>query len=286
MTRSPDLSLDASGLLESDYGALSAEALTVPDGIRLARGGLVTPSLWCSVKTPPQPVPRDLLARFVALVDAGDESFLEFARRFGLLGLCRHGLPWTHNPQCRPRYGERHREPLTRWRAFASAARATLRVAASLHQGERPAIDDLPAAAGPVLLGVGSAGRSAAQHLIQSCVTTWLKFGDVRPIFSWPTGFRARLPGNGQPRVTLGGGSLFAALALQLLMAVSLSDGLAVCSGCNTTYPVHRRPAAGRRNYCPRCRELGRPLRDAQRDRRAGLSKRRKGRHGKAHTQA
>src|ERR1700682_234453 len=46
--------------------------------------------------------PDDLLRRFVALTGAKDEKILGFARRWGLLGLCEHGLPSEHNREIDP----------------------------------------------------------------------------------------------------------------------------------------------------------------------------------------
>ena len=37
-----------------------------------------------------------LLAEFLSLVDSPDDKFASFARRRGVLGLCRHGLPYPH----------------------------------------------------------------------------------------------------------------------------------------------------------------------------------------------
>lgn len=38
------------------------------------------------------------LESFTALADASDVAIVEYAREHGVLGLCAHSLPWTHNP--------------------------------------------------------------------------------------------------------------------------------------------------------------------------------------------
>jgi hypothetical protein len=46
--------------------------------------------------------PLNLLDRFLAIVESpdSDASVLKFASRWGLLSLCKHGLPIGHNPGC------------------------------------------------------------------------------------------------------------------------------------------------------------------------------------------
>ena len=111
---------------------------------------------------------RDLLTRFVRLAEADGGKVLEFAREHGVLGICRHGLPASHNPEpsdihpvlwphlisswCLPQrwvgqqpeepligsgFSEPERwmywEPIEAWRRFAADARAILNFAAELH---------------------------------------------------------------------------------------------------------------------------------------------------------
>ena len=112
---------------------------------------------------------------------------------------------------------------------------------------------------------------------ISVAVNGWLELGHVLPLFSWG--------GTGPALVTLGarvswfnresqaewlpnmpllqGTSLFGALAVQLLMAVSRTGGLAICSGCGAPYVPKRRPNPRRRRYCPQC-GLKAAWRDAQ----------------------
>jgi hypothetical protein len=47
--------------------------------------------------------------------------------------------------------------------------------------------------------------------------------------------------------------SLLAALACQLAFAIARGESLFLCSACSQPYTPTRRPAAGRRHYCPEC---------------------------------
>ncbi len=90
-----------------------------------------------------------LLTEFVNLVEARDLVILEFARRWGPLQLCKHGLPWqvhSLHRHCgveevpgRPGWG---RELLDYWCMHATGAMATLRVARKLQAGQLGEADD------------------------------------------------------------------------------------------------------------------------------------------------
>jgi hypothetical protein len=87
-----------------------------------------------------------LLEGFIRLADASPEAVHTFARRWGVLGICHHGLPATHNPRppelpsrsgtatwCYPlRQSGWYWEPLDIWHDFARRARAVLNLAAAM----------------------------------------------------------------------------------------------------------------------------------------------------------
>jgi hypothetical protein len=68
--------------------------------------------------------------------------------------------------------------------------------------------------------------------------------------------------------------SALSLVAVQLILAVTRAEGLAVCSGCGAPYLTNHQPLAGKRvgrwiakrNYCHTCRKSGVPQRDAARD--------------------
>lgn len=97
-------------------------------------------------------------------------------------------------------------------------------------------------------------GMSIARNDLVSAVQNWLQLGAVAPVFTWPsTG----------PDVLMGGSGVFAAIGVQIMMAISRSGGLAICSACGRAYVPHRRLAANRRHYCEDCTSTGAPVRDA-----------------------
>jgi len=136
----------------------------VPEDLNLVGGHLTWPRNG-SVRPAELPGPAfPILDRFARLVSADDQEVLAFARKWGPLHLCRHGLPASHLPRRVWRFAtevtgafeddaadnyrpcgapglRRLREPLARWRQFAGEAQAILNVAASLHRENRAPIE-------------------------------------------------------------------------------------------------------------------------------------------------
>jgi hypothetical protein len=235
-------------------------------------------------------VDKGFLNDFIALADAPDEQIAAYARKWGVLGVCSHGCARTHPPHlgatgmlsghctplgwehCAPpeRAFTRAHEPLQYWRCLARQARGMLQLASALHRGvaSHPDIwDDLQL--GPEQTSMGrSESTGWPNFFLTALVNQWLVNGDVRPHFAW------NLDGAG-PAVTLGvsplpisddflealahlmpdyqGTSLFGALAVQLLLACSRAEGLAICSSCGTPYVPPRRPSASRHRFCTKC---------------------------------
>jgi len=276
--------LALAGMVDPGSGLIGVTSVTVgepllPPYLRLERDELV----W-SLKSPAgkrvrlrQGDTRGMLDAFVRIRD-GDEA-LRFAQRYGVLGICEHGLPASHNPPpffpglghkqtwCYPRglTGGLAREPVERWLRFARQANSLSRIAAAAHRNEAINPDDWrivfedfeDMTAAPENL---DAARANLTMLLDQW---WLPLGNVRPSFSWLDGpepaFRLR-----------SGGYAFGVLAVQLMMAVGNAHALALCSGCGNVYMRQgRKPQAGRRNYCPECLDRGVPARDRQRDSRA-----------------
>lgn len=106
------------------------------------------------------------LDEFIKLRNAEDAKIVEFARRWGVLGICRHGLPGVHlgcrplgvseknwdSPEHRiwsPLFEAQrsdagwHWEPTDAWRYMASRVNGFLMVAADLRSGRDPLDEDL-----------------------------------------------------------------------------------------------------------------------------------------------
>jgi hypothetical protein len=209
------------------------------------------------------------LGAFLRIKDA--EGVREFARRYGWLALCAHGVPATHNPTiddpvgidrglgCQPVYTE----PVAAWLRIAAQARAILDVAASLHRNRRPDARSWRLAMGYSEDGTGATaptpldpGRLADyREWLSIEINGWLRLDPPRPAFLW----RSR------PDVVLVCGT-FGHIALQLAAACAGTADLMRCDSCRQPYIRRRRAQAGRRNYCPGCRDSGAPQRDARRD--------------------
>jgi hypothetical protein len=236
-----------------------------------------------------------LLTKFVALAEASDEDIRWFAQHYGVLKLCReHGLPrthsgWTRGGQWTP--GSAYmietncdldasrtqrvfsslreaqearvfiREPISRWREFAREAKGLLQVAAALHANKRPEPSSWTEAFGEAPRSQKASGYFA----VTQKVNEWVNWAGLRPVLFW----LRRAP----PMITFSGSSfgspdrttLFSAITLRLMMAVVAGDAMVFCTHCGVVYSPRRRPVAGRRNFCPACRENGVPVMYAKR---------------------
>lgn len=252
-----------------------------------------------------------MLTQFVKLDDASDEQILRYARRWGVLEICRHNVPRTHKPLgpsltdapdpvewCEslgwPK--DARWEPLEAWRHFAGQARALLNIVAQLRAGKPARYEDWNAVAQGARTYHGrvagieaelrevTIGREYAWDgsnlpprkrrireerikrdkplngewaRVTGLVNDWMDLGNIRPRLYTE---------DGRVAVRLGGGeTLFGALAVQLALAISRTDGLAICSACGAPYLPVRRPSLNRRHYCPDCSKWG-AWRDAARD--------------------
>jgi len=290
----------------------------VPEDIALRRDRLC----WCPSKPSPEfpgftyayakrtPGPG-VLEQFVALSDAPDADILRYARHWGVLVICHHGLPASHSENCRPltlprRGGYVFWEPIESWRYFARHAKAVLEMAAATYNGQviESAITDrlfpMPPIAkrsgarapsvrrrkdekfrfdrslyllherknifehwlagipepGPTKLAVHPSGNTKTltrqRAFVSYAVNCWLNWGRARPQIDWdgPTPTIELTTGGILPMYV---DRLSGALALQLAYAVASSEGVATCFACGRFYTPVRRPAAGRRSFCPAC---------------------------------
>jgi hypothetical protein len=104
---------------------------------------------------------REILGGFLELADANDQAILEYARKWGVLGLCKHGLPAAHSqspdrklkrfilekPGCTiTRKGDWLYEPLDRWRYYARQFRSIITLASELHKAHAKTKEEFQAA--------------------------------------------------------------------------------------------------------------------------------------------
>jgi hypothetical protein len=204
--------------------------------------------------------PRRMLDRFIRIRSGADVA--RFAGRYGVLGICEHGLPASHSPTPQPLpksgtatwcyaigfFDTPQWEPIERWFHFARQAETLVQIAAALHTAVMPSQDLWAGAfAGYATMPYTTEPWDHATHrfTLAECVNEWLALGNARPRFAWHAGDEA-------PAFELGGGT-FATLALQLALAVAGQQALAICDGCQIPYTRERKPQTGRRNYCADC---------------------------------
>lgn len=228
---------------------------------------------------PGQPGPK-MLEDFFQLAEAQPARVLGYARRWGILTLCEHGCPASHNPPppvpvpggrgwCTPLQGAdgSYWEPVEAWRYYARKLRALANIGAQLNANQLGKPEDW----GRVFPEEVEQGKpvpwwrpsvEGERAFLGMILNQLTRLSDVRLDFQWDWGQAA-------PEFRLAGGGLFAALVLQLVTAIARSDGWAYCAGCGTYFaPKSRRPG-GRRAYCDDCQVRRVPQRDAARDYRA-----------------
>jgi len=138
--------------------------------------------------------------------------------------------------------------------------RAILNIAARLHEGEvgkpqdwRPLYDKVNDRPVPWWKRSVPVDRAVLSDVLGE----WLNIAHVRLECHWS---------GEKPAIHIATQALFGALVVQLALAISRTDGLAVCSGCGLSYVPSRRPRETKRRYCPECRKRKVPGRDAATD--------------------
>ncbi len=207
----------------------------------------------------PKSVSEECFEAFIKLVDASPSDVHRFAKNWGLLGLCKHSVPATHNQPirvsggvsgvmsrfCWPQPGE----SIEDWRKYSIAFGAMVKIADCLRANQRPT------AAAWKLLGIGVTRRRATatiagqRELLVGRLNHYLALSGIQPIAIWSITLPTLKFG------CRGTTTLFAALTMQLAMNVT-DCRIAFCSYCHGQYMPKRRPRAGEANYCPRCRKL------------------------------
>jgi hypothetical protein len=227
------------------------------------------------------------LHRFVRLRDAQD--VLRFAQRYGVLDICEHGLPCTHNPRMlnihllglvqspslwkpvevgtensrsflieergkRPWCEGCGSEPVETWLFWSRQARAILNLAAALSAGRPCSREDWE-----VIL---TQDIDEKPQLIDTLMARRWAAGVYlqEAVNLWLDLANVRLAlswptGAGLGSLRLERGGTFGLLGVQLLTAITGAQSLAICNGCSIPYiREKRRPQAGRQNYCLECR--------------------------------
>jgi hypothetical protein len=282
MTISP-VSLPKEALMtaEDRSGSLVRRDVLLTPGDRIHRVGarlVVKPRIGDLIEVTPE---RRMLADFAGLTGRSDDDVRDFARRWGMLGLCAHQLPRNHRgtvpaglldaaavsvgTPC----GIPGDEAISAWRYWSSQALALLQVFGPVVAGgladERHW--QTLASRGPWATAIR--GRQVDEQdvewnywlrpgsvatepiLVTDAVDAWLSMSGERLSLSW---------WDGQPQVRLGQGGLLGALGMQLVLAATGADALGICSGCRRPHVPSRPRATQWRSYCPECRRNGVPV--------------------------
>lgn len=215
-----------------------------------------------------QPWPRAVrdprvLDAFVKLADGAPSDVRQFVTRFGMLALCKCGIP-AHR-DCRPL----NPQPVEWYLHYAKEVRAVLSLMVDARdQNARIDLDDWStvtrASAG--IAYDKTPTRLAARFAIWQTASWWLAQS--------PTDLRLAWSQDGEPTVQLGGGGTWGALARQLAFAVARGHGIALCAGCGATF-TPKRIQAGRVSWCDTCKQTGAAARESKRRQRARIRGRR-----------
>ena len=241
---------------------------------------------------------RNLLSDFLEARDSQDK-LARFCRRWGVLGLCEHGIPRKYGncryglESCSTQYdvftsdseGGRpvYRESSRSLLKFANALSALLSIGFEIAQ-ERPGspedwktvaaifADYLPE------FSERSPSIRAARVRLGIFMTRLIDACQIRPQFHWDDSLNTwRIELDSEVSVS-NVSNIPALMVLELTLTVADMDGLAVCSSCRRLYSPERRPDPARRNYCSVCGKTA-AMRYAAREYRKRLRERKE--HGK-----
>lgn len=220
-----------------------------------ARAELREDLLYWSQPRPRLASPERMLDSFVRIRDGKD--VLRFAKRYGPLWLSSDGYPENAgrspiSPLLVDEDGNETGwcEQIEHWLQYVRLATAILTVATFAYEVKRAPEAELTRLSDFTYFGVEGRDIGEQEDLLGLAVDFWLEQGDVRPTFSWrEAGWHFSLQGG-----------TFGILGVQIMLAVSKSQGLAICDGCGNPYlRTQRKPQTGRNNFCTNsdCGEKG-----------------------------
>ena len=222
-----------------------------------------------------------MLNAFLGLPKGRTEAVMRFARRHGVLSLCRHGfaeghqMPGPGNADGNIEWcGNLTVEPIAKWIDLAHRFRSLAAIAADLHRGGRGRPEDwarLPTWYGrPRTDFPGSKDVDECQREFTAELRNVIGQAGLRWEFEWTEAgpkmdlIRSEMPGF----------SIYWILVRELVFLVSRTEGIVFCGNPECGLPLlspKRRPTATRRAYCQSCRDGNAKSRLGQRKRRAKL---------------
>jgi len=233
--------------------------------VRLAAG-----RLCFSPKEPLRPatgLPERLAFDFACLSEAPEKDFLEFAHKWGALGICRHRTTLHHlSPPCLSHLvGGEMAEPIVGWRGRARYVRSILNIRTALNRGQPGSSSDWRV----VWPGSAPKKRSVAAAALGIVVSTFLSEMNVQPILQcvderltitfvggkFPTLLKAMARSKGIAPWLSSSGTLLAEIAVRTALALQEGAGWEICSNpeCQRLYRPRRHVAEGRLHFCNDC---------------------------------
>jgi hypothetical protein len=210
--------------------------------------------------TTPRSAPvRRVLTDFLELQQSGAKDVLKYAKLYGVLDICEHGIPHGHHSWCAPTgWPLDGWTSLDVWRTTSRRFAAILRIASDLKGNTRARgrKEDWDVVFSTVLseearkLLVVPANHEMSLNTIQNMVNHYLRLGEVAPMLA-RTSAGSKFYFAGNPLYPLLG-----TLAMQLAINWCDVEVLYTCSGCGKMYErgaTVRRPKRGTANYCPGC---------------------------------
>lgn len=261
-------------------------AWLVPDKVELRDQDLVYSGASREPVEPDRKAIREgVLGGFIRLTNATNKEVLEYARRWGVLGLCRdHGLPATHQMKtasadmitadpliylfnCEQRNADGWiYEPLDRWKYFSEQVRTLITLALALHKGKLGEKEHWDIVLGgpwgkPGYVRTMSSNTGEILHfepsLVESkirlsfVVNRWLAMTAVRPFFFWAEEYPdlELSPPFNLPK----GHNLLSVLAVQAMLLINRSTDYSICAGCDKPFFLRRGQSSNRRSFCREC---------------------------------
>ena len=219
---------------------------------------------------------RGLLEDFLLLHAADEKPLLAFARTYGPLLLCKHGRPYTHNPQSASEYPNVRvemepflfaslaesepsgwsyegclptgKEPLRIWRKLSLRLWQLFSIASELREGRvapRQAVEDLSL---PALRTVGMGREDVPRTLEQQQL--WVMH-HMQALLS-TTGLRLHFDWSADaPKWYLCSPTVYGLVVYQLLVELMRGADFTICSHCSEPFfPSSRRRPSGRKHWC------------------------------------
>lgn len=228
-----------------------------------------------------------MLEAFANLAKACPEAVVAYAKRWGVLNVCKHGIVQTqrrpsinhsgyslpqecpYNQHCSRRVvrvkGQPYfAEPLQLWNDASERVSEILRLGGAFAAGKIRETRDADSILTPKASGHPSA-------LLARCPVDAMLTGDLH-LLVLMSGLAPEVRWEGHLIFNVAARNMLQAVVFQTILSISRTDGFAICSACSKPFIPSRRPQKGRNSYCPDCGSRA-AWRVAQRKRRERMLK-------------